>query len=100
MILEKKLLFHILKGKDIKFFAKTTGQEVVMKTRSSKLFGSPSAAVDSKKMQHMVSAAETWLSENPVNKEIRFDVSEVYAKIIDLMPVYDEINYISGIVIN
>ena len=73
---------------------------VEVKTRSSNKFGNPSTAVNSKKMQHMVLVAEAWLLENETEKEIRFDVAEVYAKIVDLNPVCDEINYISGIIID
>ncbi len=72
-----------------------------VKTRESKnasIFGSAAESVTYSKQNRTLSAAKTYLYENgnPENKQIRFDVIEVYIKKIKfaLFPVIECINHI------
>lgn len=53
-----------------------------VKTRSSDTFGTPAEAVSRKKQRHIWKSAELYLSENPWEGDIRFDVIEIYAKAV------------------
>lgn len=70
-----------------------------VKTRTSRRFGSPAEAVDQKKQLHMRKTAEIWLAEHPTEKEIRFDVLEVYAGIRNGDPYPEKIRHIPGIIL-
>ena len=72
---------------------------VEVKTRSSARFGSPAEAVDRNKQLHMKRAAEAWLMVYPTNKEVRFDVLEVYASSVRGELCLRQIRHIPGIVL-
>ena len=70
---------------------------IEVKTRKSKLFGCAAESIDKKKIKSLVKTAEQFMFENPSEHQIRFDVIEVYYKIInneDL--ILDEINHIEN----
>lgn len=69
-----------------------------VKTRSSARFGSPSEAVDRRKQLHMRRAAEAWLLQYPTDKEVRFDVLEVYASFARGEPFLRQIHHIAGMI--
>jgi len=71
---------------------------VEVKTRKSAKFGTPAEAVDSKKQQHMLAAAREYLTYHSTNKELRFDVIEVYASIVDDIAYLKHIHHIENIV--
>ncbi len=73
---------------------------VEVKTRKNVVFGMPSEAVDKSKVEKIISVAQSWLENNPTEKEIRIDVSEVIATIVDGNPCFENINYIAGIVLD
>ncbi len=73
---------------------------VEVKTRSSLKFGLPSEAVDYKKIEHMIFAAEEYLAKNPTDNEVRFDIIEVIAGLSDGIPQLSEINHIKEIIID
>lgn len=54
---------------------------IEVKTRSSDRYGLPSESVDMRKIEHMKTAAERFLNENPFDGEVRFDAIEVEASI-------------------
>ncbi len=72
---------------------------VEVKTRRDNSCGLPAEAVDVKKQTHLYKTAERYIQENPTEKEIRFDVIEVYARIVDGNPVVESINHIENIVL-
>ncbi|MBQ4146129.1 MAG: YraN family protein [Clostridia bacterium] len=72
---------------------------VEVKTRSSLKFGYPAEAVNYNKMKHIISAAERYVFDNPTQKEIRFDVIEVIARISNDKPRLIEVNHIPDIVL-
>ena len=72
---------------------------VEVKTRRNNSCGLPAEAVDVKKQTHLYKTAERYIQENPTEKEIRFDVIEVYARIVDGNPVVESINHIENIVL-
>lgn len=53
---------------------------VEVKTRSTD-FQRPAAAVTVEKQRLLISAAKSYLKQNPTNKQTRFDVVEVYATV-------------------
>lgn len=68
---------------------------VEVKTRKSKIFGYAAESIDKKKIQSLVRTAEQFMFENPSEQQIRFDVIEVYYKIINNEEfILDEINHI------
>ena len=71
---------------------------VEVKTRKGKEFGNAAEAVDYKKQAHMRSAAGEYISKNPTDKEIRFDVIEVYASLNDGIYSLEETNHIENII--
>ena len=70
---------------------------VEVKTRRNLQFGYPSEAVNEQKIQHMRCAATRYLSGRPTKKEIRFDVIEVIAMIVEGVPQLIEMNHIPDI---
>lgn len=60
----------------------TTLVFVEVKTRKNDLFGKACEAVTKKKTQHIISAAERYIFENPAYGDMlaRFDVIEVYTQ--------------------
>lgn len=52
---------------------------VEVKLRKSDRFASAMEFVDRRKQEKLKATASLWLSENPVEKQPRFDVIEVYA---------------------
>ena len=91
---------YYAKGGEIDLIAETDTHLVFVevKTRSSETFGSPAEAVTKKKQLHMLTAAEAYLTDNFSEKEIRFDIIEVYAHIINQHPIIERINHIPDIV--
>ncbi len=69
---------------------------VEVKTRSSFEFGTPAQAVNYHKKRKIANTAEYYLMENPTEKNIRFDVIEVFAKMTGEIFELDEINHIEG----
>ena len=75
----------------------TTLVFVEVKTRKSKLFGYAAESIDKKKIQSIIRTAENFMYENPSEHQIRFDVIEVYYKIINNDElILDEINHIKN----
>ena len=73
----------------------TTVVFVEVKTRKSKLFGYAAEAID--KIQSIIKTAENFMFENPSERQIRFDVIEVYYKIRNNDElILDEINHIEN----
>lgn len=72
---------------------------VEVKTRSSNSYGLPSEAVDLKKQTHLYKTAVKYVSDNPTEKEIRFDVIEIYANMINGTLCLESINHIENIII-
>ncbi len=62
-------------------------------TPSTVRFGRPSAAVTWEKQRHIIAATRAYLRAHPTDKEIRFDVAEVFLT-KDEPPVVLELNYI------
>lgn len=71
---------------------------VEVKTRSNTNFGFPAEAINRKKLIHMRKTAETYLESHSFDKEMQFDVFEVYAKIVNGRPELLETNHIPGII--
>lgn len=65
---------------------------VEVKSRSSEDFSPPSKAVDLKKQKRILSAAHDYLRNNPIKRQPRFDVSEVFLDKETFKPY--KINYI------
>ena len=71
-----------------------------VKTRSNNIFGTPAAAVDQKKQTHLWRAAEAFLLDHPWEDEVRFDVVEIYAKLISTGSFQlEKIHHIKNIVL-
>lgn len=47
---------------------------VEVKTRRSTVFGHPEENIDNKKMQYLINAAEEYMYQNPIWKQLQFDV--------------------------
>ena len=47
---------------------------VEVKTRTSTVFGHPEENIDNKKMQYLINAAEEYMYQNPIWKQLQFDV--------------------------
>ncbi|MFO7658761.1 MAG: YraN family protein [Bacteroidales bacterium] len=65
----KEIDIIALKDKEIVF--------VEVKTRKNTRFGEPEEAVDERKQQHLIEAADAYLSGNNLDYEARFDVISV-----------------------
>lgn len=50
---------------------------IEVKTRSSAIFGHPEEALDDKKMQYLINAAEEYMYQNPQWKQLQFDVLSI-----------------------
>jgi putative endonuclease len=50
---------------------------VEVKTRKNEVFGFPEEAVDQRKAEKIIEAADIYLSENEIENEIRFDIVSV-----------------------
>jgi putative endonuclease len=50
---------------------------IEVKTRSTQFFGDPEEAVNEKKQQFMIRAAEEYVNQNEINQEIRFDIISI-----------------------
>lgn len=72
---------------------------IEVKTRRDNSCGLPSEAVDAKKQARLYKTAERYIAEKPTEKEIRFDIIEVYARMIDGNPVIESINHIENIIL-
>ncbi len=98
-ILEKN---YLVKGGEVDIIA--YGNNILVfaevKTRSTDKFGTPSEAVDKKKIEKLKLAAECFYRENPYDAEIRFDVFEVYAEYVGNEPYLKEINHIENIIVD
>ena len=66
---------------------------VEVKTRKSEKFGTPAEAVTYYKKQKIVNTAKWYLSYNPTELNIRFDVVEVYGSFDGTVFNLDEINH-------
>ena len=66
---------------------------VEVKTRRSEKFGTPAEAVTYYKKQKIVNTAKWYLSNNPTELNIRFDVIEVYGSFDGTAFNLDEINH-------
>ncbi len=69
---------------------------VEVKTRGSIDFGTPAQAVNYSKKQHIINAARFYISKNVTELNIRFDIIEVYAKLIYGEFVVEDINHIEN----
>lgn len=69
---------------------------VEVKTRGSIDFGTPAQAVSYSKKQHIINAARLYISKNTTDLNIRFDVIEVYAKMVSGEFVVEDINHIEN----
>lgn len=72
---------------------------VEVKTRQSTKYGMPAEAVNWKKQQHMLTATRAYLHQNPTKKEIRFDIIEILALMVDRAPRLQSINHIENAVL-
>lgn len=77
------------KGEDLVF--------VEVKTRSSAAFGTPSEAVTYYKKRKLVNTAKLYLLKNPTDMNVRFDVIEVYGRLVNGVFEVDEINHIEQV---
>ncbi len=66
---------------------------IEVKTRSSEKFGTPAEAVTYYKKQKIVNAAKVYLSQNPTELNIRFDIVEVYGVFDGERFVCEKINH-------
>ena len=66
---------------------------IEVKTRKSEKFGTPAEAVTYYKKQKIVNTAKWYLSNNPTELNIRFDVIEVYGGFDGNVFNLDEINH-------
>ena len=73
---------------------------IEVKTRTSQKYGYPSEAVNRKKLEHMRCAAESYITQNPTDADVRFDIIEVYGIIDKGIPQFSEINHIKEIIID
>ena len=74
--------YYTYKG-EIDIIAKENSEYVFVevKTRTSKKYGNPIEAVDSKKMEHFIKAGKYYVFKNKLeNCKIRFDIIEVSIK--------------------
>lgn len=70
---------------------------VEVKTRKSDKFGKPYEAVDYHKQNKIITAAKLYLTQNKLfDKNIRFDVVEVYAAMTDGKAELDKITHIEN----
>lgn len=70
---------------------------VEVKTRSSRSFGYPEEAVTSKKMQHMIDSAESYLQEqNDQQKDWRIDVIAIEKLKGKNIPLIEHFENVSG----
>ena len=72
---------------------------VEVKTRSNDRFGQPAEAVDRRKQEHMRRAAAYYLMLYPAEKEVRFDVIEIFASMQDGVPFLKDLRHIPGIIL-
>ena len=72
---------------------------IEVKTRRDNSCGLPAEAVDVKKQAHLYKTAERYIQETLAEKEIRFDIIEVYARMVDGNPVVESINHIENIIL-
>ena len=71
---------------------------VEVKTRSTDIYGDPEEAVNTRKQQNILKAAEAYIEDNELDKEIRFDVISIVIQgskeriyhIEDAISPYDE----------
>ena len=66
---------------------------VEVKTRTSDRFGTPAEAVTYYKKQNIVKTAKMYLSKNPTDLNIRFDIIEVYGEFSGADFASQEINH-------
>jgi len=64
---------------EIDIIAETADQLVIVevKTRNSDFFGDPQSFVTPSKIQNLVRAADHYVAQNEINKEVRFDIVAV-----------------------
>ena len=72
---------------------------VEVKTRQCTNYGTPAEAVNWKKQQHMLTATRAYLRQNPTQKEIRFDIIEVFALMVGETPRLQSIHHIENAVL-
>lgn len=89
-----------VKGGEIDIIAETKNWLVFVevKTRKSVLYGQPAESVDFKKQQHLRTAARMYLYQHPTQKDVRFDVIEVYATFCDGFYGLSHINHIENVI--
>lgn len=65
--------------KEIDIIAETKNELVIVevKTRASNYFQNPEDAVDLKKQKFLIEAAEFYVEENNIDKDVRFDVISI-----------------------
>ena len=97
-ILEKN--FQV-KGGELDIIAETRDFLIFVevKTRKNEKYGAPADAVDWRKQQHLLTAARAYLYKHPTQKEIRFDVIEVYAVLNQGVQGLSHIHHIENIVL-
>ncbi len=66
---------------------------VEVKTRSSDKFGTPAEAVTYYKKQKIVNCAKFYLTQNPSDMNIRFDIIEVYGNFNGDNFAFDRLNH-------
>ena len=89
-----------VKGGEIDIVAETKNWLVFVevKTRKSVLYGQPAESVDFRKQQHLLTAARMYLYQHPTQKDVRFDVIEVYATFGDGCCGLSHINHIENVI--
>lgn len=91
---------YSIKGGEIDLIAETDTHIVFVevKTRTSDTFGTPAEAVTKTKQQHILKSAKVYLTENPSEKEVSFDIIEVYAKFNRGLLMLKDINHIADVI--
>lgn len=70
---------------------------IEVKTRKSDKYGSPYEAVDYNKQNKIIAAAKLYLSKNKLfDKNVRFDMVEIYASLTGESAELDKINHIEN----
>jgi len=73
-IIRKNFIFH---KAEIDIIAQKNGGDIVVvevKTRNSTFFGDPESFVTPNKIKQLIKAADAFVTNNALNKEVRFDI--------------------------
>lgn len=91
---------YSIKGGEIDLIAETDTHIVFVevKTRTSDTFGTPAEAVTKTKQRHILKSAKAYLTANPSEKEVSFDIIEVYAEFTRGLLMLKDINHIADVI--